>query len=104
LQYCWHMQFCSGSHMVCVMLDAIVKYSHDAACIFLHQFFGLNAVIAALNRWCHYHRSHISHMRLDRFNHIIQLKSFTIFVLGAKQQSLPICMHHPFPLPAIILI
>ena len=84
------------------MSDAIVKYSHDvAACIFMHQFIGLDAVIAALNRWRPYHRSHISRMRMDRFNRIIQLESFTVFILGAKQQSVPIRMYNPLLLPAI---
>ena len=86
---------------VSIMSDAIVKYSHDvAACIFMHQFIGLDAVIAALNQRHPYHRSHISRMRMDRFNRIIQLESFTVFILGAKQQSVPICMYNPLLLPA----
>ena len=81
---------------VSAMSNAIIKCSHDAACLFMHQFIGLDVVIAALNQQHRYHRSHISHMRSDRFTRIMQLKCFTVFILGAKQQSVPVRMCHPF--------
>ena len=64
---------------------------NDAASIFSPRLLPLDRIMNGLVLCRRYHRSHISHMQLDRFHCLVRMESlFTIFIVPPVGRTVPL--------------
>jgi hypothetical protein len=60
------------------------------ASIIYPRFLALHQLFGSFQPRQIYHRTHVSHMRTDRYARLVHLRYFTIFILGISDRSVPI--------------